>query len=362
MKLCLAAIFDGTPGAMAIREVPLPDLQGSEILVRVLGCTLCGSDLHSFDGRRSVPVPTILGHEIVGEIVAFGSDALKHDFMQQELMIGDRVTWAIVASCGDCFYCQRGLPQKCLKSVKYGHEILRSREELLGGLAEYCLLMPGTAVVRLPSDIPLSVACPANCATATIVAALEAVGPLQNQNVCIFGAGMLGLTACAMARCLGAATVVCVEPDADRRERARQFGATHVTDGAGLAAVAQQAGLAHGFDAVVELSGHPSTFDIAWPLIRMGGTLVLVGSVFPAPPVPIAFEQIVRRQLTIRGIHNYGPRHLATAVQFLAQHHHEFPFGDLVKQWIPLDSIAEAFTLAKDPGAIRIGVRPSGIG
>lgn len=361
MKQSLAAIFDGTPGVMAIREIPLPALQSSEILVRVLGCTLCGSDLHSFDGRRSVPVPTILGHEIVGEIVEFGADASKLDLSQQELMIGDRITWAIVASCGDCFYCQRGLPQKCLKSVKYGHEILRSREELLGGLAEYCLLMPGTAVVRLPSDIPLSVACPANCATATIVAALEAAGPLEDQNVCIFGAGMLGLTACAMARCLGAATIVCVEPDTGRRERARQFGATHVTDGAGLAAVARQAGLTHGFDAVVELSGHPSAVEIAWPLIRMGGTLVLVGSVFPAPPVPIAFEQIVRRQLTIRGIHNYAPRHLATAVQFLARHHHEFPFADLVRQWLRLDSIIDAFTLAKDPGAIRIGVRASSV-
>ncbi|MDB5348214.1 MAG: phosphonate catabolism associated alcohol dehydrogenase [Schlesneria sp.] len=356
MNHSLAAIFDGTPGAIEVRDLPLPELHGAEMLVRVLGCTLCGSDLHSFDGRRSVPIPTILGHEIVGEIVAFGETASRRDFAQRELTVGDRITWAIVASCGDCFYCQRDLPQKCLRSVKYGHEIVRPGQELLGGLAEHCLLVHGTAVVRLPSDLPLSVACPANCATATIVAALEAAGPLENRNVCIFGAGMLGLTACAMARCQGAAIVVCVEPDAARRQRALKFGATHVSDCVDLAAMTRQAGLQHGFDAVLELSGHPSAFDAAWPLIRTGGTLVLVGSVFPAAPVPLSFEQIVRRQLTIRGIHNYAPRHLLTAVEFLSRHHHDYPFAELVTQWVPLTSIADAFQLAKDPGAIRIGV------
>ncbi|HEY4261094.1 MAG TPA: zinc-binding dehydrogenase [Schlesneria sp.] len=361
MNQSLAAIFDGTPGTIKVRDIPLPELPGAEILVRVLGCTLCGSDLHSFDGRRSVPIPTILGHEIVGEIIAFGKTALRRDFAQRELIIGDRVTWAIVASCGDCFYCQRNLPQKCLRSVKYGHEIARPGQELLGGLAEHCLLVGGTTIVRLPSELPLSVACPANCATATIVAALEAAGPVENRNVCIFGAGMLGLTACAMARCQGAAIVVCVEPDVARRQRALTFGATHVSDCENLAAETRQAGLQYGFDAVLELSGHPSTFDAAWPLIRMGGTLVLVGSVFPAAPVPLAFEQIVRRQLTIRGIHNYAPRHLLTAVEFLSRHHHDYPFVGLVTQWIALTSIAEAFELAKDPGAIRIGVHsPSG--
>jgi alcohol dehydrogenase len=356
MKQTLAAIFDGQPGVISIRDVQLPELHTSQILVRVLGCTLCGSDLHSVDGRRSVPVPTVLGHEIVGQIVAMGSDAPTQDISQQPLRIGDRVTWAIVASCGTCFYCERDLPQKCLQSVKYGHERVRPGQELLGGLAEYCLLMPGTAIVRLPEELPLSVACPANCATATVVAAMEAAGQVNGRNVCIFGAGMLGLTACAMARSLGASIVVCVEPDVGRRERSLQFGATHASDGTNLSSVIQQAGLLHGVDAVLELSGHPSTFEAAWPHLRTGGTLVLVGSVFPAPPVPLACEQLVRRQLTIRGIHNYAPRHLLSAVEFLKLHHVDYPFAELVQQWVPLQSISTAIELAKSPTAIRIGV------
>lgn len=357
MTESLAAIFEGTAGEVVLRHLALPEPADGECLVRVLGCTLCGSDLHSFDGRRSVPVPTILGHEIVGEIVACGPSASKVDLAGSSLQPGDRVTWAIVASCGNCFYCLRDLPQKCQHAVKYGHEPLRPGRELLGGLAEHCLLVAGTAIVKLP-DLPLSVACPASCATATIAAAIEAAGPIKDRSICIFGAGMLGLTACAMAHSLGASRIVCVEPNPSRRERANKFGATDVVDAKDLFALTRETGIPEGFDAVLELSGTPAAFDVAWPLIRTGGVLVLVGSVFPTPPVPIALEQVVRRHLTIRGIHNYSPRHLKMAVEFLKSAHRMYPFADLVTEWIPLGDIESAFAKAMDPGVIRIGVAP----
>ncbi|OYW15922.1 MAG: alcohol dehydrogenase, partial [Planctomycetales bacterium 12-60-4] len=226
MTCALAAVFRGVPDQIALEELSVPNPRGREILVRVAGCTLCGSDLHSFEGRRSVPVPTILGHEIVGEIIEFGDDASRADLAGQPLQVGDRVTWAIVAHCGDCFYCRRDLPQKCLHAVKYGHEAFRPGYELLGGLAEFCLLVAGTSIVKLPHELPLSVACPASCTTATVAAALEAAGDLRDRNLCIFGAGMLGLSACAMARSLEAAEVVCVDPQETRRQRALMFGAT----------------------------------------------------------------------------------------------------------------------------------------
>src|SRR5262249_39058127 len=156
---------------VAVRKFATPAPQTGETLVTVLGCTLCGSDLHSVDGRRTVPVPTVLGHEIVGTIAAFGDASPQRDFAGRELRVGDRITWGIVASCGKCFLCCRGLPQKCAHAVKYGHESLRPGRELLGGLADHCLLTPGTAIVRLPEALPLGVACPASCATATIAAA-----------------------------------------------------------------------------------------------------------------------------------------------------------------------------------------------
>jgi len=356
MTHSLAAVFEGVPDQIALRELPLPPLSETETLVRVLGCTLCGSDLHSFEGRRAVPTPTVLGHEIVGEIIDRSRQAVTRDLAGNELRVGDRVTWAIVAHCGECFFCRNDLPQKCQNGVKYGHEPFRPGRELLGGLAEHCLLVAGTSLVRLPDDLPLAVACPASCATATIAAALEAAGELRERCVCLFGAGMLGLTACAMARSRGAREVVCVDPSRPRRELALRFGATRVAATGEFDTVASETVGDLGFDAVIELSGNPAAFEAAWPRVRVGGTLVLVGSVYPAAPVSVALEQVVRRHLTIRGVHNYKPRHLLAAVEFLAACQHEFPFEALVAGWFPLRSIAEAFAASREPSVIRVGV------
>ena len=195
-----AAVFHGVGLPLKLREFSLPTPEQSEILVEVVACTLCGSDLHSLHGRRAVPVPTILGHEVLGTIAAFGPTAVRHDAAGEPMNVGDRVTWAIVASCGDCFYCRRSLPQKCERQTKYGHEPLRPRRELTGGLAGHCLLASGTAIFRVPEHLPDATACPANCATATVAAALDAAGQVAGRSVLVMGCGMLGLTATAWAR------------------------------------------------------------------------------------------------------------------------------------------------------------------
>jgi putative phosphonate catabolism associated alcohol dehydrogenase len=359
MSQSLAAVFDGVAREVNLRELALPTLQSGETLVRVLGCTLCGSDLHSYEGHRQVPVPTVLGHEIVGEIVAFGEGPPLIDLVGAELKIGDRVTWAIVASCGECFYCQRGLPQKCLKSVKYGHEAFRPGRELLGGLAEHCLLVRGTAIIRVPEALPLEVACPASCATSTVAAALEAAGELRERTVVVLGAGMLGLTACAMSNAVGAAQVICVDMNEKRRDQALDFGATHAIAPTELASLSRELTQGHGLDLLLEFTGATAALENAWPLLRIGARAVLVGSVFPVPSISLLPEQIVRRQLTLTGVHNYAPKHLASAMAFLGQFQGKFPFGQLVASWHSLSETAEAFRIARESQAVRIGVCPA---
>jgi len=112
MSTSRAVVFDGTGRPWRFETRSIATLQPNEILVKIEACTLCGSDLHSVDGRRSVPTPTVLGHEIIGRIAGFGTAASRVDLQGTAMEIGDRVVWAIVASSGDCFYCQRGLPQK----------------------------------------------------------------------------------------------------------------------------------------------------------------------------------------------------------------------------------------------------------
>ena len=357
MSTSLTAIFHEPAQPLELRRVDVPTPVAGEVLVRVLGCTLCGSDLHTVSGRRTSPAPSVLGHEIVGEVVELGPAAPTHDLSGAPLVVGDRVTWAIVASCGECFYCRRALPQKCLRGVKYGHEPFVARRELSGGLAEYCLLAPGTAIVKLPERLPLEVACPANCATATVAAALAAAGPIADRTVGVLGAGMLGLTACAMAHLRDAAAVIAVEPNAARREQALRFGATHAIAPEGLPSTAAQVSAGQGLDVVLELSGAATAFDTAWPALCIGGTLVLVGAVFPGPPVAVSMEQIVRRNLTIRGVHNYAPKDLLAAVEFLTAAQGRFPLQELVGPWYPLTEVAAAFDSARDRRHLRVGVR-----
>jgi putative phosphonate catabolism associated alcohol dehydrogenase len=359
MTESVAAIFEGVPGQVTLRRFPTPAPRPGETLVRVLGCTICVSDLHSLDGRRSVPVPTVLGHEIVGEIVAHGADSAPSNLSGVPLQVGQRVTWAIVAPCGNCFFCRRDLPQKCRQATKFGHEPLRPGYELLGGMAEHCLLARGTSLVPLPETLSLSEACPANCATATVAAALEAAGPLSGRTVCVFGAGLLGLTAAAMVDVAGGTAIV-VDPQAVRRTRALSFGATAAVTPADVSDCIASLTDGFGADVVLELSGASSTWEPALSLTRIGGRIVLVGAVFPVPAVSFLPEQLIRRQLTIAGIHNYAPRHLQTAVGFLAENHQRYPFDSLVSQWIPLDQVDVALAAARDPMCIRIGLSPTG--
>lgn len=355
MSLSSAVVFK-RPGEVEICSLKTPQPTGKEVLVRVLGCTLCGSDLHTFDGRRSVSVPSILGHEIVGQILDFGKDAKRVDLRGMPLAVGDRVTWAIVANCEECFYCRRGLPQKCLHAFKYGHEPLDRGCELSGGLAEHCLLVQGTKIVGVPKKIPLAVACPASCATATAMAALAPAGDLNGRSVLIMGAGMLGLTACAIAASRGAAQVVCVDPVPHRREQSRSFGANLALDTSEIGQAVQTLLNGHGFDIAIEMSGALAAFSTALFHLRMGGLIVLIGTVLPTPSASVDLEQIVRRCVRIQGIHNYSPQDLANAVAFLENHYQSFPFESLVSHWFPLAQIDQALAQARQPGAIRVGM------
>ncbi|AGA24832.1 zinc-binding dehydrogenase [Singulisphaera acidiphila] len=352
-----AAVFRGVGQPFDRVSWTLPEPAGREVLVEVVACTLCGSDLHSIHGRRSVPTPSVLGHEILGRIVAFGQEAPRLDSAGKKLAEGDRVTWAVVAHCGDCFYCHRDLPQKCERGFKYGHEPLRPGRELSGGLADHCLLVPGTAIFRVPDGLSDAAACPASCATATVAAALEAAGPLDGRSVLVIGAGMLGVTATAWSRVLGAGDVITCDPSEERLALAAAFGATRSTSPSRLVETVTESTGGRGMDIALEFSGSPNAIEAALPLLGTGGTLVLVGSVFPTRPLSVDPERIVRRCITIQGIHNYMPRHLQRALEFLARNP-QYPFDSLVSSWQPLGEIDAIVGSDLAKQALRVGVRP----
>ncbi|MFI5714557.1 zinc-binding dehydrogenase [Nocardia sp. NPDC051750] len=331
-RLTRAAIWSAD--GVQVREVALPDPGPGELVVRVRLATVCGSDLHTVSGRRPAPSPSILGHEAVGHVVAAGPGA------EQE--IGDRIVWSVTAACGRCARCRRGFTAKCEQVRKVGHEAFTGDWPLSGGYAEHILLPAGVTTVPVPDSVPDAVAAPAGCATATVMAVLEAAGDMAGRRVLICGAGMLGVTAVGASTERGARVEIS-DPHPQRRELASRFGAGPDTGGP--------------VDIALDFSGSSTAVAAALSRIDLGGTLVLAGSVTPGPTVALDPEAVVRGWLTITGVHNYEPRHLVRAVEFLTRTHRTLPWNELVAA--PVELTAIGTVLAPTPrNVLRASIAP----
>ena len=359
-----AMVWQGEGHPHEAVAVPGVRLAPGDALVAIELATVCGSDVHTVLGHRSAPTPLVLGHEQVGRVIALGRGGAKTTDGRR-VSIGERVVWSVAVPCGRCARCRRGLPQKCLNLQKYGHERMRRGWELSGGFATHTHILDGTPMVAVPDDLPAEILAPASCSTATVAAALEAASaivPLDGALVLIAGAGMLGLTAAAMATEAGARVVV-TDPVPERRQAARAFGAVAVADPraaadsrTGLATALNRAGgRASSPTIALELSGASSAVRSLLAAVDVGGVLVLVGSVSPGPELSVMPEQLVRRLLTIRGVHNYAPRHLEQAVRFLTEAGAKYPFAEQVGAEFPLAQVDAALACTAHP---RVAVRP----
>ncbi|MFJ3404708.1 zinc-binding dehydrogenase [Promicromonospora sp. NPDC090134] len=340
------ALWEGGD-AVRLVEVPLPDLGPGEVLVRVRLTTVCGSDRHTVSGRRPAPVPSVLGHEAVGDVVAVGPGGVDAED-GGPLRTGDRVVWGVTVSCGTCDRCAAGRTAKCRAVRKVGHEAFASAWPLSGTYARHLVLPAGSTVARVPAAVPDDLASPAGCATATVMATIEAAGPLAGRRVLVSGAGMLGITAVAAARAAGAAQVLVTDPDAARRDLALRFGATSALG------VDEPVG---GGDVAIELSGSSPAVARCLDALDVGGRLVLAGSVTPSPAVPLDPERVVRRWLTVTGVHNYEPRHLRAALDLLERTRETVPWSDLVTPAVGLDQVGRLLSGPAGP-APRAAVVP----
>lgn len=331
-RVTMAAVWTGA--GVDVRTVPIPALGAGEVLVRVRLATVCGSDLHTVTGRRPAACPSVLGHEAVGDVVVAGPGA--------DIQVGQRVIWSVTVACGECPRCRSGLSAKCLSVRKVGHEPFDGDWALSGSYAAHVVLPRGTTIAVVPDALSDAVAAPAACATATVMATLEAAGELGGRRVLIGGAGMLGLTAVAACADAGADVQV-VDRNADRLALAAQFGG-RASDGGRV-------------DVAIDYTGSSAAVADALGRLDIGGTLVLAGSVTPGPPLAVDPETVVRQWLTITGVHNYEPRHLHRAVEFLDRTRERHPWDALVVAPVPLKQIASALH-SPPPGKLRTAVRP----
>jgi len=284
-----AALLEAPGQAIVLSDdVDIEDPRAGEVRVRITHCGACHSDLSIVDGTFPSALPIILGHEAAGVVDAVGDGVTS-------LAPGDPVVLTPAPPCGHCYWCVRGEHSLCVNadaimSNTFADGTTRlSRDGAVvyrglgvGAFGDYVVTQE-TGAVRIPSDIPLDIACVIGCAVQTGVGAvLNTARVPPGATVLIIGLGGVGLAAVQGARLAGAARVIVSDPVAERRETAARFGATDLVDPADDDLVARvlaitEVGADYAFDAV----GRGSIVEACVNATRSGGTTVCVG----APPL-----------------------------------------------------------------------------
>lgn len=346
------AVFDAPNAPFRLTDYPLrPPLPG-EVLVRVRMLTICRSDIHSYQGHRPSPCPGLLGHEIVGDIVALG-EGVHADLRDTPLTVGDRITWSEYFVPGRNYFREvLDLPQKSPGVDKYGHMSADTPPHHHGGFAEYCYVRPDSWLLRLPDELSDAEATPINCGVATMCAVIEAADVRIGDTVVIQGLGLLGLYGAALAKARGASRVIGIDRVDTRRALAGRFGVDTAVTPDGVPDIAR------GADVVIEVCGDPGVLAAGLDLLRVGGRYVLAGLVSPGARAEFDANLVVRKLLTLTGVHNYHPRHLVQALDFIIAQRQRYPFGELVDGLYPLTEIDRAMADAAACRVLRAAIVP----
>ena len=356
------AVYEAPNAPFAIREYPLREPAAGEVLVRIRMSTICRSDIHSYQGHRPNPCPGVLGHEIIGNIVALGA-GVEQDMRGDPLAPGDRITWSEYFIPGNNYFTEvLDLPQKSRGVDKYGHMAVGTAPHHHGGFGEYCYILPRSWILRLPDELSDEEATPINCGVATMMAVTEAAGIRMGQTVVVQGLGLLGLYGAAIAKARGARTVIGLDTVAERRERAGSFGVDLALDPAmergALLDQIRRLCRPEGPDAVLEVCGVAEVIPLGIEMLRIGGTYVLGGVVNPQAMVTLDANLLLKKMLTLRGVHNYHPRNLVEALDFVVANRQRFPFHDLVDGKYPLDRVGDAMADAAARRVLRAAIVP----
>lgn len=358
-----AAVYEAPGTPFVVKTYPLRPVKSNEVLVRVTMATICRSDIHSYLGHRPNPCPGILGHEIVGTIEHLGEE-IHADLRGEPLAPGDRITWMEYYQHEPSYYADvLNLPQKAPGLKKYGHDLVTDDPHFNGGFSEFCYIMPGTGILKIPDELSDAEAAPLNCGVATMVCATEAAGIELGDTVVIQGLGLLGLYGCALAKARGARTVIGIDTIPERLALAQRFGADLTLDLATLTEKDLVEGVRSacrpdGADVVIEVNGNPAAVSAAIPMLRCGGRYILAGMVNPGSVFTLDGNDLIRRLITIQGVHNYHPRHLIQALDFVMSQRCHYPFATLVDGHFPLDQINQAFHQATSHQVLRAAILP----
>jgi len=344
-----AAVYEGID-RMAVRETENPVCGRNDVIVKVMACAVCGSDIRIYhSGNDRVDPPQILGHEIAGEVVETGGDVTK--FRE-----GDRVAIGADVPCGRCVFCEAGIGNNCQINYAMGYQFP-------GGFAQYLPL--NSTVVNfgpvhiLPEHVSYdegALAEPLAC----VLNALELTPVKLGDVVVLIGAGPIGMMLCDVARLMGAAKIILINRSAPRLEIAKKLGVADnyicLNEQDGIDAVLDLTG---GLGADVIFTSCPSPQAQA-DALKMAKNRAKINFFGGLPKnrsvVPIDTNIIHYKELFVSGAHGSMPVHHGRAIELIAGG--RLDIKKFMTHTFPLDSIAGAFTMAESHKGLRVIVKP----
>ena len=271
-------------------DVPEPVVGINDVLIRILKTGICGTDLHIYNwdawAQKTVPIPLVVGHEFVGEVVEVGSNV--NDFQPGDIVSGEGHV-----VCGRCRNCMAGRRHLCKDTQGVG--VTRA-----GAFCEY-ISLPMTNVWHHAAGIELEVASIFDPFGNAVHTALSF--PVLGEDVLITGAGPIGIMAATVVRHAGARHVVITDVNSYRLELAKKVGVTRAVNvrSTKIADVQGELDMNEGFDVGLEMSGNSAAFADMLSNMCHGGKIALLG--IPEQNTAIDWNQVVFNMLTIKGIY-----------------------------------------------------------
>ena len=282
-----AAVLHEFNTPMVVEEVELADPKANEVRVKMVSSGVCHSDLHIATGDIPVNLPIICGHEGAGIVAEIGPGVTTVD-------VGHRAVLSWVSPCGHCSYCSIGSPALCETSIgpSYAGHLAdgtsRFADDAGNSISHHLMMssfsrdvvVPESALIRVPDDVPLEPLALVGCAVSTgIGAAVNTANVQLGDSVAVIGCGGVGLNAIQGARLRGASRIIGVDLSDEKLEAARRFGATDTVNAGEEDTVEALQALTGGagVDIAIEAIGNAGTVATAVKSLRRGGTAVQVG-------------------------------------------------------------------------------------
>jgi S-(hydroxymethyl)glutathione dehydrogenase/alcohol dehydrogenase len=355
-----AAVLEAPGAPLSIEDLTVESPRAGEVLVRLRASGVCHSDLHVRDGDWRRALPAVLGHEGAGVVEAVGVGVTG-------VREGDHVVLSWWYPCRRCRQCASGRPWIC-SGTRAGESLLPDgttrlrrasgepvRSYLAVGSFGERTVVPESAVVPIPSDVPFDVAALLGCAVATGVGAVvntAAVPP--GASAVVLGLGGVGLSALMGLVAAGAGPIVAVDVSDEKLALARELGAAHAVRGDADVVADVQAFLGGGAEFVFEAIGLAPTIELVQPLLAPGGTGILIGLTPQGVRVSFDAYTFVDRAQRLLGS-NYGASDPAVDFRRLAGMYlaGELPLDRLVTHRIALEAVEEAFEAMRRGERVR---------